>query len=88
MSDKPLAREREPIERVRARLEALVRANAAPRCVLDHAVRDPFGLFVRVFCALGRLAVNPGPTFSDERETGRSREGSLQPKGESQSLQR
>jgi hypothetical protein len=25
-------REREPIERVRARLEALVRANAAPRC--------------------------------------------------------
>ncbi|HTD86021.1 MAG TPA: HGGxSTG domain-containing protein [Candidatus Binatia bacterium] len=32
MSDKPLAREREPIERVRARLEALVRANAAPRC--------------------------------------------------------
>jgi len=37
MSDEPLAREREarerePIERVRARLEALVRANAAPRC--------------------------------------------------------
>src|SRR5262245_40153593 len=32
MSDKPLVREREPIERVRARLEALVRANAAPRC--------------------------------------------------------
>jgi len=32
MSDKPLAREREPIERVRARLEALVMANAAPRC--------------------------------------------------------
>src|SRR5436305_4402756 len=32
MSDKPLARERGPIERVRARLEALVRANAAPRC--------------------------------------------------------
>src|SRR5215510_3365262 len=32
MSDKPLAREREPIERVRARLEALARANAAPRC--------------------------------------------------------
>src|SRR5262249_30135801 len=32
MSDKPLARQREPIERVRARLEALVRANAAPRC--------------------------------------------------------
>src|SRR5262249_11746749 len=31
-SDKPLAREREPMERVRARLEALVRANAAPRC--------------------------------------------------------
>jgi hypothetical protein len=30
--DEPLAREREPIERVRARLEALVRANAAPRC--------------------------------------------------------
>jgi hypothetical protein len=29
---KPLAREREPIERVRARLEALIRANAAPRC--------------------------------------------------------
>jgi len=28
----PLAREREPIERVRARLEALVMANAAPRC--------------------------------------------------------
>jgi hypothetical protein len=27
-----LAREREPIERVRARLEALVMANAAPRC--------------------------------------------------------
>jgi hypothetical protein len=32
MSDEPLAREREPIERVRARLEALIRANAAPRC--------------------------------------------------------
>ena len=32
MSVKPLAREREPIERVRSRLEALVRANAAPRC--------------------------------------------------------
>src|SRR5262249_17253060 len=30
MSDEPL--EREPIDRVRARLEALVRANAAPRC--------------------------------------------------------
>src|SRR5215467_12158632 len=32
MSDEPVAREHEPIERVRARLEALVRANAAPRC--------------------------------------------------------
>jgi len=32
MSDEPVVREREPIERVRARLEALVRANAAPRC--------------------------------------------------------
>jgi hypothetical protein len=32
MSNEPFAREREPIERVRARLEALVRANAAPRC--------------------------------------------------------
>src|SRR5262249_7105455 len=32
MRDEPLAREREPIERVRARLEALVMANAAPRC--------------------------------------------------------
>jgi hypothetical protein len=32
MSDKPLVREREPIERARARLEPLVRANAAPRC--------------------------------------------------------
>jgi hypothetical protein len=32
MSDKPLARERKPIERVRTRLGALVRANAAPRC--------------------------------------------------------
>src|SRR5215813_3485846 len=32
MSDEPFAREREPIELVRARLEALVRANAAPRC--------------------------------------------------------
>jgi hypothetical protein len=32
MSDEPLAREGEPIERVRARLEALVMANAAPRC--------------------------------------------------------
>jgi hypothetical protein len=32
MSDEPVAREREPIERVRARLEALARANAAPRC--------------------------------------------------------
>src|SRR5262245_4998172 len=32
MSDKPLAREREPIKCVRTRLEALVRANAAPRC--------------------------------------------------------
>jgi hypothetical protein len=32
MSDEPLAREPEPIERERARLEALARANAAPRC--------------------------------------------------------
>src|SRR5437763_12341920 len=32
MSDEPLVREHEPIERVRARLEALVMANAAPRC--------------------------------------------------------
>jgi hypothetical protein len=32
MSDEPRVREREPIERVRARLEALVMANAAPRC--------------------------------------------------------
>src|SRR5262249_43827339 len=32
MSDKPLSRERGPIERVRARVEALARANAAPRC--------------------------------------------------------
>jgi hypothetical protein len=32
MRDEPLARERDPIERVRARLEALVIANAAPRC--------------------------------------------------------
>ena len=32
MSDEPLAREREPIERMRARVEALVMANAAPRC--------------------------------------------------------
>jgi hypothetical protein len=32
MSDEALVREHEPIERVRARLEALVMANAAPRC--------------------------------------------------------
>jgi hypothetical protein len=32
MSNGSLAGKREPIERVRARLEALVRANAAPRC--------------------------------------------------------
>src|SRR5215467_13712299 len=32
MSNEPLARERKPIERMRPRLEALVRANAAPRC--------------------------------------------------------
>jgi len=32
MNGEPLACEREPIERVRARLEALVMANAAPRC--------------------------------------------------------
>jgi hypothetical protein len=32
VSNEPLARECEPIERVRARLEALARANAAPRC--------------------------------------------------------
>src|SRR5215831_16388015 len=32
MSDEPVAREREPIERVRARLDALAKANAAPRC--------------------------------------------------------
>jgi hypothetical protein len=32
MSDEPLARERKLIERLRARLEALVKANAAPRC--------------------------------------------------------
>ena len=32
MSDEALVREPEPIERVRARLEALVKANAAPRC--------------------------------------------------------
>jgi hypothetical protein len=30
MSDKPLARE--PIDRMRGRLEALLKANAAPRC--------------------------------------------------------
>jgi hypothetical protein len=35
MSDEPVVREHEPIERVRARLEALVRANAAPAAVLD-----------------------------------------------------
>ena len=81
-------REREPIERVRARLEALIKANAAPCCVLDHAVRDPFGLFVRVFCALGRLAVNPGPTFSDERRQAVTRGFIATPKGKSQSLQR
>src|SRR6266498_4579228 len=32
MGNEPLAREREPIERVRARLHALLKANAAPRC--------------------------------------------------------
>src|SRR5262245_23006363 len=32
MNNEPLEREREPSERLRARLEALVRANAAPRC--------------------------------------------------------
>src|SRR5215468_8447696 len=32
MSNEPVERDGEPIERVRARLEALVRANAAPRC--------------------------------------------------------
>jgi hypothetical protein len=32
MGDEPRVREREPIERVRARLEALAMANAAPRC--------------------------------------------------------
>jgi ABC transporter substrate binding protein len=32
MSDEPRVREREPIERVQARLEALAMANAAPRC--------------------------------------------------------
>src|SRR5437016_14361531 len=32
MSDEHVDREGEPIERVRARLEALVMANAAPRC--------------------------------------------------------
>src|SRR5262245_18389309 len=32
MSNEPLVREREQIERGRARLEALVRANAAARC--------------------------------------------------------
>jgi len=32
MSNGSLAGKREPIERVRARLEALIRANAAPRC--------------------------------------------------------
>jgi hypothetical protein len=40
MTDEPLAREREPIERVRARLEALVRVNAAPTGV---GVIDPNG---------------------------------------------
>src|SRR5262249_14455190 len=32
MNNEPLEREREPSERLRARLEALVSANAAPRC--------------------------------------------------------
>jgi hypothetical protein len=32
MSNEPIVREREPTERVRARLEALAMANAAPRC--------------------------------------------------------
>src|SRR2546430_14999506 len=40
MSDEPLARGREPIERVRARLEALVMANAAPRCGSIQADRQ------------------------------------------------
>jgi hypothetical protein len=35
MSNGFLAGKREPLERVRARLEALIRANAAPRCGLD-----------------------------------------------------
>src|SRR5262249_50630291 len=32
MSNEPVVREREPMERMRARLEALIMANAAPRC--------------------------------------------------------
>jgi hypothetical protein len=35
MSDEPLAREREPIERVRARLEALIWRTLLPPAVLD-----------------------------------------------------
>ena len=39
MSDEALVREPEPIERVRARLEALVMANAAPRCGVSSSRR-------------------------------------------------
>jgi hypothetical protein len=38
MSDEPLAREREPIDRVRARLEALLKANATGECDSDLAM--------------------------------------------------
>ena len=42
MNNEPL--EREPIDRVRARLEALLKANAAPRCGKSTGPRTPEGL--------------------------------------------
>ena len=63
MSDEPVERECEPIERVRARLEALVRANAAPRCgARSKRTGKP--------C---RAAAMPGARFTVARVLGRGR---------------
>jgi len=54
MNNEPLEREREPSERLRARLEALVRANAAPRCGARSKVgRFGPGLAIDTNCSDG-----------------------------------
>jgi hypothetical protein len=84
MSDQPRVREHEPIERVRARLEALVRANAAPRCgarsklgqtLLPAAVLDPSGQASPVGVSTQSDGSGGGGMVKDERSTVGCRRG-------------